>query len=327
MAPASPRVDETISPRPVTGAPGGRRAWNGKTAFQLQLLAPALVLLLAFELYPIVVGVLYSLQRFTIYNPSHAFVGLRNFAAIVTDFHFYGVVIPNTIGFMAVSVGLELTLGLGLAHLLSRPALRGRVGVVARTVILLPLMIPAVITGLMFAWMFNDQFGAVNHLVQAAGGPYISWFTNRWRAFAVIILAEVWMNTPYFMILLYAALKALPPEPHEAGRIDGANAWQLFRHITVPLLFPVMVVTVIIRLFDAFRAFDIVWTITNGAPGGSTEVFSIYAYRLAFTDLQYDMGSAAAMAGAFVSLLVGVLFYRVFLRLSTYRVGPIPVKA
>jgi multiple sugar transport system permease protein len=298
----------------------------GTTAFQLQLLAPALVLLLAFELYPIVRGLIFALERFTIYNPAHTFVGIANFSAILTDPHFYGLVIPNTLLFMAASVGLELTIGLGLAHLLNRRMLSGRIGVAVRTVLLLPLMIPAVISGLMFAWMFNDQFGAVNYLIQAAGGPYISWFTDRWRALGVIVLAEVWMNTPYFVILLYAALRSLPPEPHEAARIDGANAWQLFRHITVPLLFPVMVVATVIRLFDAFRAFDIVWTITNGAPGGSTEVFSIYAYRLAFTDLQYDMGSAAAMVGAFVSLLVGIVFYRLFLRVSTSRFDPVTVR-
>ena len=303
------------------GEPASRPLLGEKTRFQLELLAPAVVLLVAFELYPIVMGLIISMQRFTIYSPEREFVGLANFVRIVTDSHFYAEVIPNTILFMLATVILQLLLGLGLAMLLNRRAMDGPFGTFARTVLLLPLMIPAVITGLMFAWMFNDQFGAVNHIIQGLGGPYISWLTDRWRALAVVILAEVWMFTPYFMILLYAALRSLPQEPHEAARIDGANAWQVFRYITLPLLFPVIVVTVIIRMFDAFRAFDIVWTITKGGPGGSTEVFSIYAYKLAFTNLQYDMGSAAAMLGAFVSLLIGIVVYRLFVQVSTIRIG------
>ena len=294
-----------------------------KTVFQLQLLAPAMILLVAFQIYPLVLGLIISMQRFTIYDPSRTFVGLENYIRIATDHHFYAEVVPNTILYMVAVVAIEVCLGLGLAVLLNRPSLDGPLGTIFRTGLLLPLMIPPVITGLMFAWMFNDQFGAVNQLIQERGGPAISWFTERWKALFVVILADTWMYTPYFMILLLAALRSLPAEPHEAARMDGANAWQTFWYVTLPLLFPVIVVTLIIRLFDAFRTFDLVWTITKGGPGGATEVFSIYAYKQAFTNLQYDIGSAAAMLGAFVSMAIGVIFYRVFVRITTHRIGQV----
>jgi multiple sugar transport system permease protein len=310
-----------VSVARAAGRPVARPRVSGKTVFQLQLLAPAVILLVAFELYPIVLGLIIAMQRFTIYDPSRVFVGLDNFVRIATDYHFYAEVVPNTILYMVAVVAIEATLGLGLAVLLNRPWLDGRVGTIARTALLLPLMVPPVITGLMFAWMFNDQFGVVNQLIQAVGGPAVSWFTERWKALAVVILADTWMYTPYFMILLLAGLKSLPSEPHEAARIDGANAWQTFWYITLPLLFPVIVVTLIIRCFDAFRTFDLVWTITKGGPGASTEVFSVYAYKVAFTNLQYDLGSAAAMMGAFVSMLIGLAFYRLFSRITTHRIG------
>ena len=317
---AQPTSTPVSTARPIRPA-ASRPRIHERTVFQIQLLAPAMILLVAFQIYPLVLGLIISVQRFTIYEPSRTFVGLQNYLRIATDPHFYAEVVPNTILYMMAVVTIEATLGLGLAVLLNRPSLDGRVGTIIRTGLLLPLMVPPVITGLMFAWMFNDQFGAVNQLIQGAGGPAISWFTERWKALSVVIMADTWMYTPYFMILLLAALKSIPSEPHEAARIDGASAWQIFWYITLPLLFPVIVVTVIIRSFDAFRTFDLVWTITKGGPGGATEVFSIYAYKQAFTNLQYDLGSAAAMMGAFVSMLIGVAFYRLFVRITTHRIG------
>jgi multiple sugar transport system permease protein len=213
--------------------------------------------------------------------------------------------------YMLVSVALEAVLGLGLALLLAeRPYFRS----LLQTVFLLPLMLPMVITGLIFVFMFNDQFGAVNQILQLLGAPYVSWLSRRWTAFGVAVMADVWMFTPYFMVLLYASLQSLPPEPLEAAEIDGATYWQKLRHVIFPLIYPVMLVAIVIRLFDTFRAFDIIWTVTKGGPGTSTEVLSIYAYKKAFTNLQFDLGAATGIIGALFSVLVGVLFFRTFQR-------------
>jgi multiple sugar transport system permease protein len=179
-----------------------------------------------------------------------------------------------------------------------------------RTAVMLPLMVPPVVAAIMITWMFNDQFGIVNVLMQAVGLEPVPWLGSRWTSLAIVILTDIWLWTPWFTILILAALQTLPPEPHEAARIDGAGGWQVFRNITLPLLRPVLMVCITIRAIDAFRVFDIVWTITKGGPARSTEVFSIYAYKQAFVYLNFDLGSAASLIGAAIIMAVGALLYR-----------------
>ena len=136
-----------------------------------------------------------------------------------------------------------------------------------QTIILLPLMVAPVIAAIMIRWMFNDQFGIVNVILDVFGIPPIAWLTQKWTAFLAILLTDVWLWTPWFALLLLAGLQSLPPEPFEAAQIDAASAWRTFRYITLPMLRPVIVVCVVIRAIDAFRTFDIVWTISGGGPG------------------------------------------------------------
>jgi multiple sugar transport system permease protein len=133
---------------------------------------------------------------------------------------------------------------------------------------------------------------------------------RRWTSLAIVIMTDIWLWTPWFTLLILAALQTLPSEPHEAARIDGAGAWQVFRNITLPLLRPVLMVCITIRAIDAFRVFDIVWTITKGGPARSTEVFSIYAYKQAFVYLNFDLGSAASLIGAAIIMVVGGVLYK-----------------
>ena len=208
---------------------------------------------------------------------------------------------------MFASVTAGLLAGLGLALLLNRRFHGERI---ARTAVLLPLMVPPVVAAIMVTWMFNDQFGVVNAVLAVLGIEPVPWLVSRWTSLGIVILTDVWLWTPWFTILILAALQTLPPEPHEAARIDGAGAWQLFRNITLPLLRPVLMVCITIRLIDAFRVFDIVWTITKGGPARSTEVFSIYAYKQAFVYLNFDLGSAASLIGAGIIMVVGGVLYK-----------------
>jgi multiple sugar transport system permease protein len=130
----------------------------------------------------------------------------------------------------------------------------------------------------------------------------------------------VWLWTPWFTLLLLAGLQSLPKEPFEAAAIDGAGRWRVFRHLTLPMLRPVIVVCVVIRSIDAFRTFDIVWTLTGGGPARSTELFSLYAYVHAFLNLDFGTGSAAAIVGGIIILVVGMALYRVLNR--AVRVSP-----
>jgi multiple sugar transport system permease protein len=273
----------------------------------LALILPALLILLAFQIVPILIGANASFRSWSLYNPQKTFVGLANYRRILTDPHFYGVVLPNTFLFMIASVSGALLAGLGLAVMINR---RFRGARLVRTAILLPLMVPPVVAAIMITWMFNDQFGIANVLLTALGLEPVPWLVSRWTSLGIVILTDVWLWTPWFTILILAALQGLPVEPHEAARIDGAGAWQVFRNITLPLLRPVLMVCIAIRSIDAFRVFDIVWTITKGGPARSTEVFSIYAYKQAFVFLNFDLGSAASLIGAGIIMIVGAALYR-----------------
>ncbi len=273
----------------------------------LLLITPAALLMLLFQVLPIAIGANASFRDWTLYNPKKTWLGLAHYAEVIGDPAFLEVALPNTFLFMTVSVAAALTLGLALALLLNRQ-FRGQK--LVQTVLLVPLMVAPVTAAIMLRWMFNDQFGIVNVVLESLGIEGQPWLVERWTAFGVIVLADVWLWTPWFTLLLLAGLQSLPREPFEAAEIDGTRPWRVFRHITLPMLRPVIVVCVVIRAIDAFRTFDIVWTLTGGGPGRSTELFSLYAYVLAFLQLDFGRGSAAAIVGGLVILVVGVLLYR-----------------
>ena len=272
----------------------------------LALILPAFLILISFQVVPILIGANASFRIYPLFHPTKTWVGFRNYIRILTDPLFYGTVLPNTFVFMVSSVTGGLVAGMTLAVMLNRHFRGARI---VRTIILLPLMIAPVVAAIMITWMFNDQFGIVNVVWQALGFEPVVWFLYRWTSMAIVILTDVWLWTPWFTIILLAGLQSLPPEPREAAMIDGASPWLIFWKVTLPLLRPVLLVCVVIRSIDAFRVFDIVWVITKGEPARSTEVFSIYAYKQAFVYLNFDLGSAAAIIGAAMIMIVGALLY------------------
>jgi multiple sugar transport system permease protein len=284
---------------------------NEKTRFMLALIAPAALVLLCFQVVPILTGANASFRDWTLYDPKKTWVGLANYIHVLRDAEFLLIVLPNTFGFMVATVALSLVLGLMIALVLNK-RFPGRW--LVQSFVLLPLMVAPVIAAIMIRWMFNDQFGVVNAVIEGLGFAPISWLTQRWTAFLVILLTDVWLWTPWFALILLAGLQSLPPEPFEAAQIDAAGAWRTFRYITLPMLRPVMVVCVVIRAIDAFRTFDIVWTISGGGPARATEVFSIYAYVESFQFLNLARGSAAAVIGAIIIVIFALLLYRLLNR-------------
>ncbi len=285
----------------------GVRRFGERERFILALILPAFAILVSFQIVPILIGANASFRVWSLFNPQKTFIGLANYQKILTDPLFYGTVLPNTFLFMAASVTGGLLAGLTLAVMLNRKFRGERL---IRTTILLPLMVPPVVAAIMITWMFNDQFGVANALLEALGFEPVPWLVGRWTSLGIVIMTDIWLWTPWFTILILAALRTLPAEPHEAARIDGASPWQVFRNITLPLLRPVLMVCIVIRSIDAFRVFDIVWTITKGGPARSTEVFSIYAYKQAFVYLNFDLGAAASLIGAVIIMVVGGVLYR-----------------
>jgi multiple sugar transport system permease protein len=288
------------------------RHWlDEKKRFMLALIAPAVTVLICFQILPILIGANASFRDWHLHDPKQTWIGFTNYAYVLRDREFLGIVLPNTFGFMLASVGLSLILGLAIALLLNRK-FAGRW--LVQTIILLPLMVAPVIAAIMIRWMFNDQFGIVNVVLGVFGLPQIAWLTQKWTAFFAILLTDVWLWTPWFALLLLAGLQSLPHEPFEAAQIDAASAWRTFRYITLPMLRPVIVVCVVIRAIDAFRTFDIVWTISGGGPARATEVFSIYAYVEAFQFLNFGRGSAAAVIGALIIVVFAMALYRLLNR-------------
>ena len=294
-------------------ATGRRPQFGEQQRFMLLLIAPAALLLILFQVIPIVIGANASFRDWALYNPKKTWVGLAHYGAVLSDPEFLGVVVPNTFLFMLLSVSGALVLGLALALLLNRPFAGQKL---VQTVLLVPLMVAPVIAAIMMRWMFNDQFGIVNAVLEGLGLDGQPWLVERWTAFGVILLTDIWLWTPWYTLLLLAGLQSLPREPFEAAAIDGTSTWRVFTHLTLPMLRPVIVVCVVIRAIDAFRTFDIVWTLTGGGPGRSTELFSLYAYVLAFLSLDFGRGSAAAIIGGLIILVVGAVLYRVVDRLA-----------
>src|SRR5438552_3483779 len=281
----------------AVAAPRKRRRWLGEQErFMLLLLAPSALLLLLFQVLPIAIGANASFRDWMLTNPKGTWLGWQHYGEVLSNPAFLTVVLPNTFGFMAATVTLSLVFGLSL-------------------VLLLPLMVAPVIAAIMVRWIFNDQFGIVNVVLEAFGIEGQPWLAMRWSAFGIILLTDVWLWTPWFTILLLAGLQSLPPDPFEAAAIDGTSRWREFRYLTLPMLRPVIVVCIVIRSIDAFRTFDIVWTLTGGGPARQTELFRLYAYVHAFLNLDFGKGSAAAMVGALIILAVGLLLYRLLNRM------------
>ena len=288
-----------------------QRRFGEQERFILLLIAPAALLLLLFQVVPIVIGANASFRDWSLNNPKKTWLGFTHYVYVITDPAFLQVALPNTFLFMAASVSGALVLGLALAILLNR---RFRGQKLVQTVLLLPLMVAPVTAAIMIRWMFNDQFGIVNVVLEGLGLEGQPWLAQRWSAFGVILLTDIWLWTPWFTLLLLAGLQSLPKEPFEAASIDGTTPWRMFRYLTLPMLRPVIAVCVVIRAIDAFRTFDIVWTLTGGGPARSTELFSLYAYVHAFLNLDFGRGSAAAIIGALIILVVGVALYRLVTR-------------
>ena len=303
-----------MSPRPDIGRRDGLLSRLGeKERFALLLIAPAATVLVLFQVVPIVIGANASFRDWQLYDPKETWIGLAHYRYILSDPIFLTVVLPNTFLLMFASVAISLVLGMALAHLLNWN-FRGHT--LVQTVILLPQMIAPVIAATSMRWTFNDQFGVIAAFLRWIGYGQISWLAERWPSFLIVLFTDVWIWAPWFALILLAALKSLPREPFEAAQIDAAGRWRTFTHVTLPMLRPVIGVCVLIRSIDAFRTFDQVWVLTGGGPARTTEVFSIYAYIETFVNLDFGRGSAAAMVGAVIILIVAWTMYRAVDRMT-----------
>lgn len=263
-------------------------------------LAPA-VLLMAFALlYPIGYMVYAS---FLDWVPSQRigeaeYVGFRNYINLWNDEAFRESTWV-TIKFASVVVTLEMIIGVGLALLLDRN-IRGMA--VLRTIFILPMMIAPIVVGLMWRYMYHPTVGIFNRTLKDFGFEGIPWLSDSTWAFVAIVIADIWQWTPFIFILALAALQSLPKSALEAASLDGASELQKIFFIKIPLMMPVLVVTLLLRLIDSFKVLEVVFVLTNGGPGLSTEILSLRIYRTA-QEFQ-ELGVAAAMSNYLLILLM-----------------------
>ena len=268
----------------------------------LLLLGPSILYLLAMSVYPTVYSLWLSVHNYTIYRPDMvSFAGLDNFTELL-DKEVFAQSFWVTILFSLFSVTLEFGLGLAVAVLLDRKM--AGIGLL-RTLLIVPVLISPVGMGLTFRYILAPTYGLLTYLLQSAGIPTADWMASTTWALPAVILVDVWQWTPFVTLILLSGMQSVSVEVVEAAELDGLTEWQKLWHIVLPLIRPVAMVVLLIRLIDSIRVFDMIFVLTRGGPGTSTEVLSIYSYVTGFTE--GDMGSAAALAWvtvAFVNILV-----------------------
>jgi multiple sugar transport system permease protein len=278
----------------------------GESSLPYLLIAPAIAVLLALSIYPLLFAVKVAFQAG---SGSSARWTLANFARLWSD-DFFLAALGHTLVYALVALTFEFLLGLGLAVLLDRP-LRGRS--IFRAALLIPMMLPPVVAGVVWRLMLNPDFGAINGTLKGAGlnTDALTWTASPLLALGSVIAVDIWQWTPFMFLVLLAGLQAIPQEPYEAAMIDGASAWQTFRHVTLPLLRPAILIALLLRTMDLLRVFDQIFILTEGGPGFATETVSLYIYRAAFRF--FDFGYAAAMS--FVLLVLTNIISLTYIRL------------
>jgi multiple sugar transport system permease protein len=273
-------------------------------AFILTL--PVLLFLLTFFVYPLLYGLYLSLHSSSKGLANLQFIGLKNYQEILTSGLFWlGMknTVVYTIGTVGGTVGLGLAIGL-LLNSIER-------GVwIYRAILILPLGMSAVVSGMTWQMMMNPLSGIINYVLQAVGLPTSLWHTGLTSAMISVIIIETWQWTPFPLFVIYAGLQMLPQEPFEAAKIDGATSWQRLRYITLPLVWPVIGIALTFRLIGAFRSFDILYAVTKGGPGRATDTLIIQAYQESFSYFRIEYGLVVGIVMMLVTIAMCALLLR-----------------
>jgi multiple sugar transport system permease protein len=266
---------------------------------------PAAVVVAAVIVFPWAFTLFMSVQDWKITGTT-SFVGLANYTHLFTDSRF-GWAVVRTLYFTTFATLAPVVLGvLAAVCFATRFRLRG----LARTIFILPMMATPVAIALVWTMMFHPQLGVLNYLLTSVGLPPSTWVYNSTTVIPTLVMVETWQWTPLVMLIVLGGLASLPTDPYEAAILDGANPWQTFRHITLPLVWPFIMVAAVIRLIDALKAFDTIFVITGGGPGTASETINILLYQTAFA--YYDLGYGSAMVVVFfvIIMLISVVLLR-----------------
>jgi ABC-type sugar transport system permease subunit len=287
------------------------RQRDARTA--LLFVAPAVIIILLVTLQPILTTLYLSffesqLGRFSV----NVFRGLGNYIDMLKSAVFWST-IRRTLHFTLLSVGMELVLGIAVAQLIASHPPGWKF---LRTSLIIPWAVPTIVTGMMWGWIYNADYGALNGLLSQLGliKEYVPWLIRPTRAMNLAILADVWHTVPFVALILQAALATLPQEMEEAAAVDGANAWQRFWLIRMPLLRPAILVAMVIRTVEAFRVFDIIYVMTGGGPAFGTVTISYLTYLETFKYGHIGTGSALSFLISIFSFALALIYIRLLYR-------------
>lgn len=279
----------------------------------LLLIAPAILAILGVVLLPMLNSLWLSFQQHDLSRPQEdAFIWFRNYADLLKDPRYLNS-LQATFKFSLFSVFIELILGVAIALILNQE-FRGR-GFV-RGLMILPWAMPSIVNAAMWKWIYNADYGALNALLSQLHiiSEYKVWLAEPTTAMVLIILANVWKETPFTVILILAALQTIPDDLYEASRVDGATEWQSFLKITLPLIMPVLMVAGLLQFIWGFQTFELIAIVTGGGPFSSTEMINLRVYATTFRSLRFGYGAAMAYLTSLIIFIPAVIYIR-----STYR--------
>ncbi len=292
------------------------RAGMSDRWFSILLIAPAMTITLIFALFPLAYALDVSF-RFADLSRGRIgdFVGLDNYRTVFADADFWSAC-WTTLKFTVVAVGLQMTLGVGIAFLLHGATFAKGL---TRSLLILPLATSAAVTGLFWRYLYDTQFGVMNYALGALGLPQPNWLGDYTIALWSVVLFDVWQWTPFVALIALAGLQALPKEPFEAAELDGASQWRILRTLTFPLLKPVLFLVLVLRTIDCVRLYDAVAVLTRGGPGTSTETMTFYLYRTGLKLFRMDYASTMAIFFLYVMLVAAVFALTPLLKQFTDR--------
>jgi multiple sugar transport system permease protein len=270
------------------------------------VMAPGLIILLLFAIYPFLFLLKISFQNYSPIQVKNPFVGLGNYAQLFQDHNFWNS-LKVTAVFVISTVSLEFILGLGLAVILNQLRIGQKI---LQSIIIIPIAMAPTVVGLMFRFMMNEQYGIFNYFAETLGFGRTAWLSDPDLALPALIATDIWQWTPFMMIILLAGLKGIPDEPYEAARIDGASSWQSFRYVTLPQLSKIIYIALLLRTIDAFRIYDTIYMMTKGGPINVTSTLSWIVYDQGFKFLEFGYGAAICI----VLLIIVITFLSIALK-------------
>jgi len=290
------------------------RSWSEAWAAGAFVTPAALVILLVVA-WPLVRALWLSVHDVVLTRPGEEpFVALQNYATELVNIDFWSAV-GRSLFFTVFSTAIELVLGVGLALLMDQPL---RLRWLLRSLVILPWALPTIVNALMWRWIDNAEYGALNALLFQSGliDGYRQWLSDPGTAMWMVIIADAWKMTPLVAILVLAALQGISREQLEAARVDGAGTLATFRYVVLPLLTPTLLIVLVLRTMEAFKVFDIIWIMTNGGPANTTQTIAIYAYQTAYRAYDFGRGAALGYLIALAIMILAALYLRLLGRVG-----------